>query len=68
MNLIEQEVNMLKSGALGDEIDLPWLVENDLLTKESCRIYLEWLGASNTGVASNDNKLFISLQNCYASL
>ena len=66
----QRELLMLRSGMLGPQIDLDWLVSEDLISAESAGIYLSELGASNTMIRANDNrgKLNIAIEKYHAVL
>lgn len=67
---IQQELVLLRSGLLGNKLNLPQLVEEGLINKKAAEIYLEELGSNVPLVADNDNcgRLSKAMKQYYAGV
>lgn len=68
MTEIEQELLMLRSGMLGDYINLQALVNDDLLSIEAATIFLKEKGVSSALIPANNNKLVVAEEKLCAQL
>lgn len=54
MNTVNQEALMLESGKYGDNLDLPSLIEDGIISLEGANLYLKKIGSS-AKISINDN-------------